>query len=74
MFQGIAAKMVVIPGKFFRGGGLCVLWVLFLVSVLWGSCLFLWVPSLFCWGVILCSWGSCSVRVLGSGSWFRRYL
>ena len=34
MFQGIVAKVVVIPGKFFRGCGLWVLWVLFLVSVL----------------------------------------
>ena len=25
VFQGIVAKMVVIPGKFFRGCGLCVL-------------------------------------------------
>ena len=48
VFQGIVAGVVVIPGKFFRGRGLCVLWVLwvlFLVSILWGSSLFLWVPS-----------------------------
>ena len=31
VFQGIVAGVVVIPGKFFRGHGLCVLWVLFLV-------------------------------------------
>ena len=34
MFRGIVAKVMVIPGKFFRGCGLCVLWVLFLVSFL----------------------------------------
>ena len=34
VFQGIVAGIVVIPGKFFRGYGLCILWVLFLVSVL----------------------------------------
>ena len=36
MFQGMVTKVVVIPGKFFRGCGLCVLWVLSLVSVLCG--------------------------------------
>ena len=25
VFWGIVAKVVVIPGKFFRGGGLCIL-------------------------------------------------
>ena len=42
VFWGIVAGVVVILGKFFRGRGLCVLWVLwvlFLVSVLWGSIL-----------------------------------
>ena len=45
VFWGIVAGVVVILGKFFRGHGLYILWVLFLVSVLWGSSLFLWVPS-----------------------------
>ena len=74
VFWGIVAGVVVIPGKFFRGCGLWVLWVLFLVSVLWGSGLFLWVLSWFRWVMILYSWGSCSVCILGSSSWFRRYL
>ena len=34
VFWGIVAGVVVIPGKFFRSYGLCILWVLFLVSVL----------------------------------------
>ena len=29
VFWGIVARVLVIPGKFFRGCGLCVLWVLF---------------------------------------------
>ena len=47
VFRGIVVGVVVILGKFFRGCSLCVLWVLFLVSILWGSGLFLWVPSWF---------------------------
>ena len=34
IFWGIMAGVVVILGKFFRGCGLCILWVLYLVSVL----------------------------------------
>ena len=61
VFQGMVAKVVVIPGKFFRG-------VVCVSCGSLGSVLFLWVLSWFCWGVILCPWGSCSVRVLGPGS------
>jgi hypothetical protein len=28
VFWGIVARVIIIPGKFFRGGGLCILWVL----------------------------------------------
>ena len=31
VFRGMVAGVVVIPGKIFRGCGLCVLWVLSLV-------------------------------------------
>ena len=34
VFRGIVAGVVVILSKFFRGYSLCILWVLFLVSVL----------------------------------------
>ena len=77
VFQGIVAGVVVILGKFFRGCGLCVLWVLwvlFLVSVFWGSGLFLQVLSWFRWVVILYSQGSYFICVLGFSSWFCRYL
>ena len=40
VFQGMVA---VIPGKFFRGGGLCVLWFLGFCSLRF--CLFFWVLS-----------------------------
>jgi hypothetical protein len=56
VFQGIVVGVVVIPGKFLRVSGLCILWVLvgpILSFYSLGFYLFLWVLSWFCWGVIL---------------------
>ena len=36
VFRDIVAGVVIIPGKFFRIGGLCVLWVL--VGLIFGFC------------------------------------